>query len=386
MVGTYRDVELDVKRPFAKALESLLRQRLATRMALRRLNESGVHHMLTAMSGSPAPSGLAKAVFRETEGNPFFIEEVYQHLSEEGKLFDASGAWKTDLRVDTIEVPEGVRLVIGRRLDRLGEAARKVLTAAAVIGRTFPLDVLGAIVDSSEDEVLDAMEEAERAQLMAADAQQRIPRYGFVHELIRTTLTSGLSLPRRQRLHLKIADALERLRASSLESHASVLAHHLYQAGAAADTDRTARLLLLAGHRALAAGAFEETLDITDNLPGLELVQHDPLLGQALEQRGEALGGLQRHDEAVDAFDRALTIYGVCHDDAGIERAARRASNSRIWRGRVSEAMTPLTRALAAISPNATRERSLLRAWLAAVRATAGDIDDAWQGLEDARI
>ncbi len=119
--------------------------------------------------------------------------------------------------------------------------------------------------------MLDAIEETERAQLIAADAGQRTPRYGFVHELIRTTLISGLSLPRRQRLHLRIADTLERLRATSLESHASVLAHHLYQAGAAADTERTARFLLLAGRRALGAGAFEETLEITDNLLGLEL-------------------------------------------------------------------------------------------------------------------
>ncbi|MGQ0736577.1 MAG: ATP-binding protein [Acidobacteriota bacterium] len=179
IVGTYRDVELDVKRPFAKTLEPLVRQRLATRIALRRLQESSVHELLAKMSGSAPPSGLSKAVFLETEGNPFFVEEVYQHLSEEGKLFDASGAWKADLRVDTIEVPEGVRLVIGRRLDRLGEQARKVLTAAAVVGRTFPLDVLQACVDLSEDEVLEAIEEAERAQLVAADTHHRTARYGF---------------------------------------------------------------------------------------------------------------------------------------------------------------------------------------------------------------
>jgi predicted ATPase len=129
---------------------------------------------------------LVTAVFRETEGNPFFVEEVYQHLSEEGKLFDASGAWKADLRVNTIEVPEGVRLVIGRRLDRLGANARTVLTAAAVIGRTFPLDLVQACVDLSDDEVLTAIEDAERAQLVAADPSQRAARYGFVHELIPT--------------------------------------------------------------------------------------------------------------------------------------------------------------------------------------------------------
>ena len=384
IVGTYRDVELDVSRPFAKTLESLVRQRLATRIALRRLRESSVQELLTKMSGSAPPSGLAKAVFRETEGNPFFIEEVYQHLSEEGKLFDASGAWKADLRVDTIEVPEGVRLVIGRRLDRLGAHARTVLTAAAIVGRTFPLDVVQACVNLSDDEVLDAIEEAERAQLVAAEASQRTARYGFVHELIRTTLVNGLSLPRRQRLHLKIADALERLRAGSLDSHASVLAHHLYQAGAVADSGRTAQCLLRAGRRALAAGAFEETLEVFDNLLSLELPECDPLLGEASEHRGEALAGLQRYDAAIDAFERALTIYSTVKDDAGIARAARSGSNCDTWRGQMVAAGASLTRGLHALSKDAARERALLLSWWAAVGTAPAHLDQAWQSIDEA--
>lgn len=383
IVGTYRDVELDVKRPFAKTLESLVRQRLATRIALRRLQESSVHELLAKMSGSAPPSGLAKAVFRETEGNPFFVEEVYQHLSEEGKLFDASGAWKADLRVDTIEVPEGVRLVIGRRLDRLGAHARTVLTAAAIVGRTFPLDVVQACVDLSDDEVLDAIEEAERAQLVAADTSQRTARYGFVHELIRTTLINSLSLPRRQRLHLKIADALERLRAALLDSHASVLAHHLYQAGAVADTNRTAQSLLRAGRRALAAGAFEETLEVFDNLLSLELPESDPLFGEACEHRGEALAGLQRYDDAVAAFARALTIYSAARDDAGIERAARSEASCYVWRSRVSESWASRARGLQALSKHAARERALLLA-LTAIGMSPAHMDETLQGMDEA--
>ena len=379
-IGTYRDVELDVKRPFASALESLLRQRLATRVTLRRLNESSVQQMLSAMSGSPAPSGLVKAVFRETEGNPFFIEEVYQHLREEGRLFDASGAWKPDLRVDSLDVPEGVRLVIGRRLDRLGERARKVLTAAAVVGRTFPLDVLLSTVGEAEDDVLDAIDEAERTQLIAAEPGGRTLRYAFVHELIRTTLIAGLSLPRRQRLHLKIADVLERLRGGSLESHASVLAHHLYQAGAAADSERTAKFLLMAAQRALAAGGFEETLEITDNVFGLELAKDDRLLGESLEARAVALGGLHQFDEALGVFERALRIYEACRDDTGIVRAARGAAVSEIWRGRFAQGLPPLVRGLAAVS--APRERLTLRAWLASAHAGAGQIDEASREIE----
>jgi len=386
IVGTYRDVELDVSRPFAKTLESLVRQRLATRIALRRLQESSVHELLAKMSGSAPPSGLVTAVFRETEGNPFFVEEVYQHLSEEGKLFDANGAWKADLRVDTIEVPEGVRLVIGRRLDRLGAHARTVLTAAAVVGRTFPLDLVQACVDLSDDQVLDAIEEAERAQLVAADPSQRTARYGFVHELIRTTLVNGLSLPRRQRLHLKIADALERLRAASLDSHASVLAHHLYQAGGVADTTRTARVLVLAGKRALASGAFEETVQVSDHVFSLELGEHDPLLGEANQQHGEALAGLQRNDDAIAAFERALTNAVARHDDVGIERSAMGASNCYLWRGMLVESRALARRGLDALTSASARERALLSSQFGRLRLTPGHVEEAWQFTDEASV
>jgi tetratricopeptide (TPR) repeat protein len=336
------------------------------------------------MSGSTPPSGVAKAVFRETEGNPFFVEEVYQHLSEEGRLFDATGAWRTDLRVDTIEVPEGVRLVIGRRLQRLGEQARKVLTAAAVIGRVFPLDLLCAVVDATEDQVLDAVDEADHAQLVQADANQRTPRYGFVHELIRSTLVGDLSLPRRQRLHLRIADAIERLRASSLDSQASVLAHHLYQAGAAVDAQRTAKALTLAGTRALEAGAFEEALTTFDNLLSLELDDSDPVVALSLDKRGYARLGLRRLDDACADFDRSLTISSDLHDDAGILRAGADLGGAYAWRGRFPEAVAVYRRALAALSAQARDGRAQLLAWIAAGIVSPGHIEEATQHADEA--
>jgi tetratricopeptide (TPR) repeat protein/tRNA A-37 threonylcarbamoyl transferase component Bud32 len=384
VVGTYRDVELDVKRPFAQTLEALFRHRLATRISLRRMTESGVQDLLAAMSGSSPPSGLSQAVFKETEGNPFFVEEVYQHLAEEGRLFDATGAWRADLRVGAIDVPEGVRLVIGRRLDRLGEQARKVLTAAAVIGRTFPIDVLQAVVDVSEDEVLEAIEEAERAQLVTSEASQRTAAYGFVHELIRATLVSGLSLPRRQRVHLKIADALERLRIASLDRHVSALAHHLYQAGAAADSKRAAKFLALAGRRALAAGAFEDALDTSEHLIGLELADDDPQLADAFEQRGAALLALLRPDEGIIAWERALALHAGRHDDAGIVRAAHVIAVSYVYRARYPEAIDAVNRALKRLSSRAAAERATLHAVLTPVSLNVSPPDVAWEYMERA--
>ncbi len=229
VLGTYRDVELDVQRPFARILETLLRERLAGRIALRRLPADGVADLLTAMSGRPAPPSLARVIHRETEGNPFFIEEVFQHLAEEGQLFDATGAWRPDLRVDALDVPEGVRLVIGRRLERLPEATRRTLTTAAVLGRTFSLALLEALEPNEGDAVLDAIEAAERAHLVAVQSGTRETRYTFTHELIRQTLADALSLPRRQKLHARIAAAIEQVYARALDAHVPALAHHLFR-------------------------------------------------------------------------------------------------------------------------------------------------------------
>jgi hypothetical protein len=150
-------------------------------------------------------------------------------LAEEGKLFDETGKWRPGLRGDQLQVPEGVRLVLGRRLDRLGTDARRILTTGAVIGRSFSLRLLEALENAQPDAALDPVEEAERAHLVSAEpAAGRETRYRFVHELVRQTLAEALSLPRRQRLHARVADAIERVYAANPDAHVSALAHHLY--------------------------------------------------------------------------------------------------------------------------------------------------------------
>jgi len=274
MIGTYRDVELDVTRPFARTLDSLLREKLATRVPLRRLPVGGVEAMLELLSGQAPPPSLARIVFDETEGNPFFVEEVFRYLASEGKLFDEQGAWRPGLRADELRVPEGVRLVIGRRLEKLGAETRHVLTTAAVIGRSFSLRLLEDLESARPDAELDAVEEAERAHLVTAERSGRETRYRFVHELVRQTLVEALSMPRRQRLHARIADAVERIYAANVRAQASVLAHHLYQAGAAADGEKAVNWLTCAARQAAAAAAFEDALAHLDNAVSLLEGEH----------------------------------------------------------------------------------------------------------------
>jgi tetratricopeptide (TPR) repeat protein len=195
-------------------------------------------------------------------------------------------------------------------------------------------------------------------------------------------LAGGLSLPRRQRLHLRIADALERPGAPPAE--ASVLAHHLYQAGAAADTQRTAIALAAAGRAALAAGAFEDALAWWDHVLGLELLADDPLMAEAHEHRGDALNGLQRLDEAAVAFDRALGFYTDRREDGGIDRSARRLSEVFLLRLQLQEASACVGRALRALSDQADRERVRLLARKALFEALTSHFDDAWATVQRA--
>jgi len=357
IVGTYRDVDLDVALPFAKVLEVLLRKRLAHRLTLRRLSEEGLAEMLEALAGQAPPSSLVAAIYHETEGNPFFVEEVFQHLSDEGKLFDEQGDWLADMRIEDLEVPEGVRLVVGRRLERLGEGSRRLLTTAAIIGRGFSLELLNALAEVEGDALLDAVEEAEAAHLITSSSSDRDIRYRFTHELIRNTLAGSLSLPRRQRVHLQVAEAMEQLYAADLGGHASDLAHHLYQAGAAAEPQKTVRYLTLAGERALKATASEDALRLFDTALSLQPVEDKPGYAHLLFQRGLARRSLGLWDESMADWSEALPIYEELGDAAAVSRICGGMGVVLIWAARWQECVQLGRRGLRVVGDQASRER-----------------------------
>ena len=326
IVGTYRDVDLDVARPFAEMLETLTRQRMAQEMALGRLSEQAVGDMLDALSGQAPPSPVMTAIYAETEGNPFFTEEVFHHLSEEGRLLDDDGRWRTDLHLADLEVPKGVRLVIGRRVKRLSDEARRVLTTAAVSGRSFDLALLEALGDAKGDALLTALEEAEAAKLIQPVSSGREVRWEFAHGLIRQTLASGQSLPRRQRAHLRVAEAMERVYGAGVDRHASDLAHHLFQAGATADPAKTVRFLTLAGDRARAIYANDDAIRHYEcalrTLSAYASREVDRRLVQ--ERLGDLCGLIGQRETALAHYEEVVRAYETVGDGPGEARMQRK--------------------------------------------------------------
>ena len=323
-VGTYRDTDLQPGCPLAAELPELLRQRLAEEVLLGPLSEAGVASLLAGRAGSAPPPQLVALLHAETEGNPFFVEEVFHHLHEAGKLFDEAGRWRSGVQIADTDVPRSVGLVIGQRLERVSEDCRRVLTTAAVAGKTFRFDLLARFHGVDQEKLLDALEEAVRASLIADVSSGREARYAFVHEQIRQTLLSLLSTARRQRLHLRMADALEALHAREADAPAAEIAYHLLRAGAAADGGRTANWLVRAAERALGALAFEDALRALDDARSV-LPEHEVEGAvRVLRLRAHAFRGLGRIDEALVDLGHALEIVQSDADrDAVLTARAR---------------------------------------------------------------
>ena len=370
-LGTYRDVELDVNRPFAKTLETLNRKRLAQRLNLERLPQEGVAGMLAALGGASPPEALVVGIYRETEGNPFFVEEVYQHLEDEGVLRHDDGTWRSELDLAELDVPEGVRLVIGRRLERVSADSRKVLTFGAVVGRGFSLELLEAVGDVTGDALLTALEEAE-ANYLVTPMRGREPRWEFSHALIRQTLAAGLSLPRRQRLHLKVADAIERAAGSAADRHAADLAHHLFQAGTAAEPAKTVRFLALAGDQALGAGAFDEALRRFNDALSIHDEDDQRQIADLRYGKGQALRSVGRTEEALAEWNVVQSACITLHDEAAILRVTSAAWYALAWAGEIAAASHTTQRGLDALDANVSTERCLMLALEGVSRGFAG--------------
>lgn len=310
VVATYRDTDVDRAHPLAGVLADLRRQRGVSRLTLGGLDGDGIAALLERAGGQdlddPARE-FAATLWRDTDGNPFFVREVLLHLIETGGLVQTDGRWRPSATLDAAGLPEGVREVIGRRLAELPDATNTMLGAASVIGREFDTGLLAEIAGESAEAVLEALEAAERARLIG-DVPGRPGRYSFAHALVRTVLVDELGTNRRVRLHRAAGVALE----AQPDPPLGELAYHFGEAAVMGETDRAVRYARAAAEQALELAAPEEAVtfarraldaarlgDVADSeRTGLLL-----LLGRALDGSG-ALD--ESKDVVADAYARAV--------------------------------------------------------------------------------
>ena len=255
--ATCSDLGADACGPLGHGLADFRREVGMDTITLRGLQPAETAALVAAHAGS-ADGDLAQRLFDQTGGNPFFIEELLHtpHAPREAR----------------VAVPEGVKDVIGRRLDRLVPATLETLTLAAVLGRDFRLDALQAVADQTQDELIASLEAAVAARLILEDPDE-VDRFSFTHALVRETLYERPIASRRLRLHRRVAVALE---AAPLPVHPAELAHHYFQAREVGGAAKAIVYSLKAAKARQAAHAYEDAAAHYERaLVALELVNRD---------------------------------------------------------------------------------------------------------------
>jgi predicted ATPase len=382
IIGTYRSGYSNDNPALVRTLEELIR--LGVRpQKLSGLSKDAIVQMLQELSRKRAPESLLSLIFEESQGYPFFVEEVYRHLVEEGKVFDAAGQFRTDIEIGESDVPENVRLIIGRRLERLDENEKRALAAAAVIGRSFSFRLLTAVSQMDVDELFGVIEKAQGMGIVVPSSEGPERPFTFSHELVRQTLLAGTSALRRERLHTAVADAIERLNPDAVKERAGEIADHLLKAGSFADSRRVVSYLTLAGKSALGAAAFDEA-----RRSFRTAVSH--LDAADLRQRADLLASLAMAERGLDHWDMALAhlrevveIYVNLGDPEKVGGSFAKLTGALISVGRFKEAIETAHRGLACLQADISAGRVRLLAGLAQALAGTGAYGPADEAMQE---
>ena len=308
IVGTYRSTDLDRTHPLAAMLADLHRDGRADRLSLGGLGEDDVSTYLSETGYDD--DELARALTAVTAGNPFFLIEALRHVDESG------GHW------DPGTLPQGVREAVSRRLSRLASSTNQALTAAAVAGSDFSVDLVEQVADR---DLVDDFDEAAKAGLLVEEAGGR---YRFYHALVRQSLLAEIPSVRRMRLHQRIAAALER-RSSSGDELLAELAFHYFECAWAGNATKAVEYCRRAADQAMRRLAYEGAADLYDKaLHALdelddELADREDLrtellvaLSEALLSAGDvasAAGAIAQLRSAGDESVR-LRAWGMCFE------------------------------------------------------------------------
>ncbi|MGB8388239.1 ATP-binding protein [Mycobacterium sp.] len=205
---------------------ALARVHGAQTIALAPLSDSETAALVSELLGpDPSNGALGQTIAERAAGNPFFAEEIVRELAERGVLQGQTGAYVSTADVSEAKVPATLQATIAARIDRLDPKAKRTLSAAAVLGARFTLDLLTALgVEAVVDNLL-------AAQLIDQVRFTRQPEYVFHHPLIRTVAYESQLKSDRAELHRRLAAAIEAPEPQSADQNAALIAEHLEAAG-----------------------------------------------------------------------------------------------------------------------------------------------------------
>ena len=318
---------------------------------------------------------VEESIWRSTQGNPLFVEEVLRLLAADASLVEGGA----------LPIPHGVREVIRQRLGLLDEAASRLLDVAAVIGVEFDVLALSATAHASGADTASALARAESVGVLvpAGDGRRR-----FGHALMREAIYNDIPATRRSELHAEVSDVLERPGTS--EPPLTEVAHHALSAGPR-DPDRLIDRTIRAARAMVSSYALEDAVRLLERADSVlstlpeESPRHAELwlaLGDARMRAGDARGG------AASCLRVAARAKAM--NDAPLLARAALAYGSEFTMGLTDPTLKSLLEeALTRLAPEHRALRARLEGRLAASLQPAPDVDGvaamATRAIADAR-
>jgi len=312
------------------------------------LQLTSARELLDALLGrDPGLEQLQRLLIERTQGNPFFLEESVRALIESRTLAGKRGAYQLSGPIQKLQLPATTQAILAARIDRIAPGDKRVLQAAAVVGKDVPFDLLQAIAEESEESVRLSLARLQAAELVYEARVFPALEYTFKHALTHEVTYGGLLQDRRRVLHARILAAMEQLRGERLGEYVERLAHHALHGEV---REKAAHYLRLAGIKAAARwalrdarGWFEQALDVLAGLP-----ESQSTLEQAFEIRLELRAALTQLGEARRAL-QPMREAEVLAERLGDERRRGRVcgilANQLTLLGDVDEAVASAVRA-----------------------------------------
>jgi class 3 adenylate cyclase len=309
------------------------------------LSESETMALVSELLGhDPSVGELGEKIAERAAGNPFFAEEIVRELAERGVLQGQTGAYVSTADVSEATVPATLQATIGARIDRLDLKAKRTLSAAAVIGSRFGLDLLTVLgVEPVVDELL-------AVQLIDQVSFTRQPEYVFHHPLIRTVAYETQLKSDRAELHRRVAAAIESGDPAAAEENAGLIAEHLEAAGDLhAAYNWHMRAASWATNRDIGAArqSWEHAQTIADALPA-----EDPnRAAMRIAPRAMLCGTAYRVQVNVagDRFDELRQLCAATGDKASLAIAMAGLVTDHVYQARLREASQLASEAMALI-------------------------------------
>ncbi|HEV8532449.1 MAG TPA: adenylate/guanylate cyclase domain-containing protein [Methylomirabilota bacterium] len=244
------------------------------------LQPESAEELLQALLGTDAAlAPIKQLLVRQTEGNPFFLEECVQSLVETKALQGERGQYKMAKSVGTLQMPPTVQAVLAARIDRLQPEDKRLLQAASVIGKDISFALLEAIAELADEPLRGGLMRLQAAEFIYETSLFPTLEYTFKHALTHDVSYASLLQGRRRTLHARVVDALERVQAERLGEHVDRLAHHAVRGEV---WGKAAAYLRQAAAKAASRAGNEEAVALLEQ--ALQILVHLPDGRAKLEQ------------------------------------------------------------------------------------------------------